>query len=106
MVRQGQVLKEGKRFRVEEPRPARAEPEGRRKGRKEPVPTRQESTQVEGTLSVHRDGYGFVRPLSGEGEDVFLPPGEASRALDKDRVVVEVSGQPGRFEGRLVRVVE
>jgi ribonuclease R len=107
MVRKGQVLKEGKRFRVEEEeqRP-RAEPEGRRKGRKGPVPTRQESSQVEGTLSVHRDGYGFVRPLSGEGDDVFLPPAEASRALDKDRVVVEVSGRPGRLEGRLVSVVE
>jgi ribonuclease R len=107
MVRQGQILKEGKRFRVEEERrPVRNEPEGRRKGRKGPVPTRQESSQVEGTLSVHRDGYGFVRPLSGEGEDVFLPPGEASRALDKDRVVVEVTGREGKLEGRVVRVVD
>ncbi len=106
LVRQGQVLKEGKRFRLDEEPPARAAREGHRKGRKAPVPTREESAQVEGTLSVHRDGYGFVRPLSGEGEDVFLPPSEASRALDKDRVVVEVSGRPGRFEGRLVRVVE
>jgi ribonuclease R len=107
MVRRGHVIKEGKRFRVEEERrPARAEPEGRRKGRKGPIPTRPESRQVEGVLSVHRDGYGFVRPLSGEGEDVFLPPAEASRALDKDRVVVEVTGREGKLEGRLVRVVD
>nr|WP_225937743.1 ribonuclease R [Myxococcus sp. RHSTA-1-4] len=61
---------------------------------------------VEGTLHVHRDGYGFVHPLAGEGENIFLPPGEAQRALDNDRVVVEVSGRPGRYEGRLVRVVD
>ncbi|QSQ25489.1 ribonuclease R [Pyxidicoccus parkwayensis] len=66
----------------------------------EDVPT------VEGILHVHRDGYGFVHPVSGEGENIFLPPGEAQRALDNDRVVVEVSGRPGRFEGRLVRVVD
>jgi ribonuclease R len=59
---------------------------------------------VEGILHVHRDGYGFVHPVSGEGENIFLPPGEAQRALDNDRVVVEVSGRPGRYEGRLVRV--
>jgi ribonuclease R len=61
---------------------------------------------VEGILHVHRDGYGFVHPLTGEGENIFLPPGEAQRALDNDRVVVEVSGRPGRYEGRLVRVVD
>ncbi|HLL00045.1 MAG TPA: ribonuclease R [Myxococcaceae bacterium] len=107
LVRQGQVIKDGKRFRVDEEPPARAEPsEGRRKGRKGPIPTRSESMQMEGTLSVHRDGYGFVRPMSGEGEDIFLPPGEAARALDKDRVVVELVGRQGKTEGRLVRVVD
>ncbi|WP_224242571.1 ribonuclease R [Hyalangium gracile] len=105
MVRQGHILKEGKRFRLEHRRAEPAEPE-RRKGRKGPIPTRAERTQVEGILSVHRDGFGFVRPLSGEGEDVFLPPAEAARALDNDRVLVEVSGRPGRLEGRLVDVVQ
>nr|WP_246356888.1 ribonuclease R [Pyxidicoccus fallax] len=61
---------------------------------------------VEGILHMHRDGYGFVHPLTGDGENIFLPPGEAQRALDNDRVVVEVSGRPGRYEGRLVRVVD
>ncbi|RKI56899.1 ribonuclease R [Corallococcus sp. AB049A] len=60
---------------------------------------------VEGILHMHRDGFGFVHPVSGEGENIFLPPGEAQRALDNDRVLVEVAGRPGRFEGRLVRVV-
>ncbi|MBZ4331758.1 ribonuclease R [Corallococcus sp. AS-1-12] len=60
---------------------------------------------VEGILHMHRDGFGFVHPVSGEGENIFLPPGEAQRALDNDRVLVEVAGRPGRFEGRLVRVL-
>ncbi|RKH29554.1 ribonuclease R [Corallococcus praedator] len=60
---------------------------------------------VEGILHVHPNGFGFVHPVSGEGENIFLPPGEAQRALDNDRVLVEVAGRPGRFEGRLLRVV-
>ncbi|MBJ6762497.1 ribonuclease R [Myxococcaceae bacterium JPH2] len=124
LVRQGDIAKDGKRFRLnaasqapspERPsRPGRAErerprPPGRT-SRAAPAPRDDgdadgEST-VEGTLHVHRDGFGFVHPVSGEGENIFLPPHEAQRALDNDRVVVEVSGRPGRFEGRLVRVVE
>ncbi|MCP3059882.1 ribonuclease R [Myxococcus sp. K38C18041901] len=61
---------------------------------------------VEGILHVHQNGFGFVHPVSGEGENIFLPPGEAQRALDNDRVVVEVAGRPGRYEGRLVQVVD
>ncbi|MFL5343972.1 MAG: ribonuclease R [Hyalangium sp.] len=106
MVRQGHILKEGKRFRLEGGRAGPATEPGRRKGRRGPVPTQPEVAQVEGILSVHRDGYGFVRPLSGEGDDIFLPPAEASRALDNDRVLVEVAGRAGRREGRLVDVVK
>ena len=108
LVRQGDVIKEGKRFLLEPGRGERAEeaePEPR-KGRKGPLPTRPESVQLEGILHVHRDGFGFVHPLTGEGENVFLPPAEASRALDNDRVVVEVGGRPGRLDGHLVRVVQ
>jgi ribonuclease R len=105
LVRQGHILKEGKRFRLEHGRAEPAEPQ-RRKGRKEPTPTRPEPNRLEGILTVHRDGYGFVRPLSGAGDDVFLPPSEAARALDNDRVFVEVAGRPGRLEGRLLEVVQ
>ncbi len=105
LVRQGHILKEGKRFRLEHDRAAPAEP-ARRKGRRGLVPTRPERIQVEGVLHVHRDGYGFVHPLSGEGENIFLSPAEAARALDNDRVRVEVGGVPGRREGRLVGVVQ
>ncbi|QDE98043.1 ribonuclease R [Myxococcus xanthus] len=66
----------------------------------------EEDGLLEGILHVHRDGFGFVHPLSGEGDNVFLPPHEAQRALDNDRVVVAVSGRPPRLEGRIVRVVQ
>ncbi len=105
LVRDGRILKEGKRFLVEEERAHRAEPV-QRKGRKGPIPTREERPQLEGILHVHRDGFGFVHPLSGEGENVYLAPEEASRALDNDRVLVEVGGRPGRLEGRLISVVQ
>ncbi|WNG37609.1 ribonuclease R [Archangium violaceum] len=64
-----------------------------------------ETATVEGILHVHRDGYGFVHPSSGEGDNIFLPPQEAARALDNDRVIVEAWGRPGRMEGRLIQVV-
>ncbi|HZH77698.1 MAG TPA: ribonuclease R [Archangium sp.] len=66
----------------------------------------QETVTVEGILHVHRDGYGFVHPSSGEGDNIFLPPQEAARALDNDRVTVEAWGRPGRMEGRLLDVRE
>ncbi|WP_245918985.1 ribonuclease R [Melittangium boletus] len=62
-------------------------------------------TTVEGIFHAHRDGYGFVHPSSGVGDNIFLPPHEAARALDNDRVEVETWGRPGRMEGRIVRVV-
>jgi ribonuclease R len=62
---------------------------------------------VVGTLTRHRDGFGFVARLDRDGEDVFLPPGEATRALDGDLVRVEiVPGRNGRSAGRLLEVVE
>ncbi|WNG25973.1 ribonuclease R [Cystobacter fuscus] len=68
-------------------------------------PQGQEVITVEGVFHAHRDGFGFVHPSSGQGDNIFLPPQEATRALDNDRVVVEAWGRPGRMEGRLVSVV-
>jgi ribonuclease R len=65
------------------------------------------SDGVLGTLTRHRDGFGFVARLDRKGEDIFLPPGEATRALDGDVVRVEVvAGRGGRSAGRLLEVVE
>ncbi len=55
---------------------------------------------------MHRDGFGFVSPLRGDGEDVFLPRREAQRALDNDLVLIEVDAGRGKGEGKLLKVLE
>src|SRR5438445_592743 len=71
---------------------------GRRSERDRP---KSKGNFVEGSLHLHRDGFGFVHPSSGEGEDIFVPPEQAAKAVDNDRVLVEVvpSGG-GRTAGR------
>src|SRR5262249_61339224 len=59
---------------------------------------------LEVTLSVHRAAFVFVDV--GTEEDVFVPPHEARRALDGDRVKVEIVTSRGRSEGRIVGVVD
>ena len=62
--------------------------------------------RLEGVLHVHRDGFGFVSPLQGGGEDIYLPRREAQRALDNDLVLVEVDAARGKGEGKLLKVLE
>ncbi|HEX9049240.1 MAG TPA: ribonuclease R [Anaeromyxobacter sp.] len=60
-----------------------------------------------GTLKKHRDGFGFVARLDRKGDDVFVPPQEAAKAVDGDLVRVEVvPARGGRTAGRVVEVVE
>lgn len=61
----------------------------------------------EGSISIHRDGYGFVS-TDKEQEDVFVPARFLSGIMNGDRVVVKVErrGRFGRPEGQVVRVVE
>ncbi len=68
---------------------------------------------VVGTLSMHRDGFGFVRPADREARerlqgDVFIPPFDTAEAMHGDQVLVELSphSRQGRAEGRIVRVME
>lgn len=63
---------------------------------------------VTGTVSAHRDGYGFVSPASGEGSDVFVPARYMREVMHGDRVVVRVEHglRSGRPEGRIIRVLE
>ena len=63
-----------------------------------------------GRLSLHRDGFGFVRPNSRQAvgtEDIFIPPTEINGAMQGDQVLVEVEPPKadGRRSGRIVRVV-
>ena len=60
---------------------------------------------IEGRVSCHRDGYGFLLP--DEGDDVFLPEKEMQKVLHGDRVQVRVTGldRRGRPEGTIVEVL-
>ncbi|MGA9524085.1 MAG: ribonuclease R, partial [Myxococcaceae bacterium] len=88
----------------------RAAPE---KGRARTVPSKQPAGRVsgeglvDGILHVHRDGYGFVHPLTGGGENIYVPSEEVQLALDGDRVLVEVvKGRGGRTAGVVLDVLE
>ncbi len=81
---------------------------------------------VAGTLSCHRDGYGFLIPddRSVHKEDIFIPARNMEDALHEDRVLVKVatkkkpirrnsrgrridrSEEKERLEGTVVRVLE
>ncbi len=80
---------------------------------------------VSGTLSCHRDGYGFVTPdeRDPEAQDIFVPARNMEDAIHGDRVLVKVEKRqrpphhgPGsrrdrtesgdRLEGTIVRVLE
>ena len=62
---------------------------------------------VVGTVSGHKDGFGFLRPEDG-GDDVFLAYRQMRQIMHGDRVAVRVAGEDarGRKEGTLVEVLE
>ncbi|HWC19318.1 MAG TPA: RNB domain-containing ribonuclease [Terriglobales bacterium] len=58
---------------------------------------------VTGELSVHRDGYGFVRPRDAAVReriqgDIYISPRGMNAAMSGDQVLVEIG--PGRGDGR------
>ncbi|MDB5762440.1 MAG: ribonuclease [Herminiimonas sp.] len=61
---------------------------------------------IEGRVSSHRDGYGFLVPDDGS-DDVFLPEKEMQKVLHGDRVQARIIGtdRRGRPEGTIVEVV-
>jgi len=62
---------------------------------------------VVGTVSAHRDGYGFVTRSEGKGADVFVPARFMREVMNGDRVAVRIERRGGgRPEGRVVRIVE
>jgi ribonuclease R len=62
---------------------------------------------VKGRVQGHPDGFGFLVRDGGD-EDLFLNPGEMSKVLHGDRVVVREGGinARGRREGHIVEVLE
>jgi len=66
---------------------------------------------ADGTILLHRDGYGFVIPaqsIAGVGSDVFIPPSMTGSAMNGDKVQFEITlHKPGRrAEGRIVNVTK
>ncbi|WP_407351312.1 ribonuclease R [Luteimonas sp. R10] len=63
---------------------------------------------IPGTVIANPDGFGFLRPDTGAGDDLFLPPNEMRKAMHGDRVMAAVSGvdRRGRREGVIVEVLE
>jgi ribonuclease R len=62
---------------------------------------------IEGKVSGHREGYGFLVPDDG-GDDLFLSEREMKKVLHGDRARARVTGtdRRGRPEGSIVEVVE
>ncbi len=66
---------------------------------------------VTGRVHVNPRGFGFVtpdHPVDGLAGDVYIAGTNLNQALHGDRVVVRVErqGEPGRAEGRILRIVE
>jgi ribonuclease R len=63
---------------------------------------------VSGTVIANPDGFGFLRPDSGVGDDLFLPPSEMRKVMHGDRAMASVTGVDyrGRREGAIVEVLE
>lgn len=64
---------------------------------------------VEGTIVIHRDGYGFVIPkekIPGIESDIYIPPPLLNSAMNGDKVKAEITFRKagGRAEGRVVSV--
>lgn len=80
----------------------------RLRGNRYTLPGADNSGTVQGSISIHRDGYGFVKPESG-GEDIFIPGKNINNALHGDKVSVRAEksrSQRGKLEGRVVAVLE
>src|SRR3546814_16264661 len=61
---------------------------------------------IPGTVIANPNGFGFMRPDSGVGDDLFLPPAEMRKVLHGDRVLASVPGMDRRGrEGALAEVM-
>lgn len=63
---------------------------------------------IPGVVIANPDGYGFLKPDTGHGEDLFLPPSEMRKVMHGDRVLANVTGidRRGRREGAIAEVLE
>jgi len=80
----------------------------RLRGNRYTLPGADNNGTVQGSISIHRDGYGSVKPESG-GEDIFIPGKSINNALHGDKVSVRAEksrSQRGKLEGRVVAILE
>src|SRR5688500_13269259 len=66
---------------------------------------------IEGTIMLHRDGYGFVvpkEPVEGIDSDIFIPAPLTGPAMNGDTVQAEITFRKtgGRAEGRVVSIAK
>ncbi len=68
----------------------------------------QQTDLIAGTVIANPDGFGFLRPDTGGGGDLFLPPYEMRKVMHGDRALANVTGidRRGRREGSIARVLE
>ena len=60
---------------------------------------------MEGVVSAHRSGFGFVK-VEGQEDSVFLPPPEMTGLTSGDRVRVRVQrGRDGRLSGEMEKIL-
>lgn len=80
----------------------------RLRGNSYTLPGTDNTGTVRGTISIHRDGFGFVKPESG-GDDIFIPGKNINNALHGDTVSVRAEksrSQRGKLEGRVLSILE
>nr|WP_028918490.1 ribonuclease R [Pseudoxanthomonas suwonensis] len=63
---------------------------------------------IPGVVIANPEGFGFLRPDAGGGDDLFLPPYEMRKVMHGDRALANVTGidRRGRREGSIARVLE
>ena len=47
---------------------------------------------IPGTVIANPEGFGFLRPDAGGGDDLFLPPAEMRKVMHGDRVLASITG--------------
>ncbi|MEN4904354.1 ribonuclease R [Luteimonas sp. TWI1437] len=63
---------------------------------------------IPGTVIANPEGFGFLRPDSGSGDDLFLPPAEMRKVMHGDRAMASLTNVDarGRRAGVIVEVLE
>ena len=62
---------------------------------------------LQGKLSLHSKGFGFVSPTNEEHDDVFIPSSQLKGSIDGDIVEIQVMGKSAKgYEGKVVGLIK